>query len=96
MSRLVALCLVLVMLLPAVVLAANPPSPPQPGILPPTAPIGDFNEPAQSSWAIVRAMHMRGPEKILAVVVVTLLLIALIMFAGMLRHVYGPPRPRRP
>ena len=80
----------------AVLAAANPASPPQPGILPPTAPIGDFNEPAQSSWAIVRAMHIRGPEKILGVVVVLLLMIALVMFAGMLRQVYGGPRTRRP
>ena len=96
MLRLVALCLVLVALLSATVaLAADPPAPPKPGILPPTAPIADFNEPAQSSWAIVRAMHIRGPEKIIAVAVVTLLLIALVMFAGMLRHVYGGPRARR-
>jgi hypothetical protein len=96
MPRFLALCLVLAMLIPAATaLAADPPAPPQPGILPPTAPFGDFNEPGQSSWALIRAMHIRGPEKILGVAVVILLLIALVMFAGMLRHVYGAPRPRR-
>jgi|SRR5689334_21212041 hypothetical protein len=96
MPRLVALCLVLAVLIPAAVaLAADPSAPPQPGILPPTAPFGDFNEPGQSSWALVRAMHIRGPEKVLGIVVVLLLLIALVMFAGMLRHVYGAPRSSR-
>ena len=96
MPRLLALCLVLAMLIPAVAaIAADPSAPPQPGILPPTAPFGDFNEPGQSSSALVRAMHIRGPEKILGTVVVVLLLIALVMFAGMLRHVYGTPRPPR-
>lgn len=96
MSRLLALGLVLVVLCPAAAaLAADPNAPPQPGILPPTAPIGDFNEPGQSSWALVRTMHIRGPEKVLGAVVVVLLLIALVMFAGMLRHVYGAPRPSR-
>jgi len=38
-------------------------------------------------------MHIRGPEKILGTVVVLLLLIAIVMFAGMLRHVYRTPRP---
>jgi hypothetical protein len=97
MPRFLAFCLVLAMLVPAVAaLAADPPSAPQPGILPPTAPFGDFNEPGQSSFWIVRTMHIRGPEKILGTVVVILLLIALVMFAGMLRHVYGAPRqPRR-
>jgi hypothetical protein len=41
-------------------------------------------------------MHIRGPEKIIGTAVVVLLLIALVMFAGMLRHVYGGARARRP
>ncbi len=97
MSRLLLVCVLLLAVgVPLLAFAANPPSPPQPGILPPTAPIADFNEPDQSSWAIVRAMHIRGPEKILAVVVLTLLVIALLMFIGMLRHVYAGPGARRP
>jgi hypothetical protein len=40
-------------------------------------------------------MHIRGPEKIIGTAVVVLLLIAIVMFAGMLRHVYGGARPRR-
>lgn len=96
MLRLLALCLVLATLVPAfAALAADPSAPPQPGILPPTAPIGDFNEPGQSSSALIRAMHIRGPEKILGTAVVALLLIALVMFVGMLRQVYGAPRPPR-
>ena len=96
MLRLVALCLVLVVLMPGLTaLAADSSSPPQPGILPPTAPFADFNQPAQSS-GLVAAMHIRGPEKILGAAVVILLLIAIVMFAGMLRQVYGGPRaPRR-
>lgn len=97
MSRLCALVLVVVGLCLAVpALAADPPSPPPPGMLPPTAPMADFNQPAQSSSSLINAMHIRGPEKILGVAVVLLLLIALVMFAGMLRHVYGSARsPRR-
>jgi hypothetical protein len=95
MPRLLALCLVLVALLPALAaLAADPASPSSPGILPPTAPNADFNEPGQSS-GLVAAMHIRGPEKIIGTAVVLLLLIALVMFIGMLRHVYGGPRARR-
>ncbi len=66
--------------------------------LPPTAPDADFNQADQSSWWIVSTLHMRGPEKIIAAAVTLLLLVALAMFAGMLRHVYGGPRagaPRR-
>ena len=77
-----------------IALAADSSSPRQPGILPPTAPYADFNEPGQSS-GLVAAMHIRGPEKILGTVVVILLLIAIVMFAGMLRQVYGGPRPPR-
>ena len=58
--------------------------------------LGDFNQPGQSSSALIATMHIRGPEKILGIVVVVLLLIAIVMFAGMLRHVYGGARPRRP
>jgi len=96
MLRVVALCLVLVVLMPGLTaLAADSSSPPQPGILPPTAPFADFNQPGQSS-GLVAAMHIRGPEKILGAAVVILLLIAIVMFAGMLRQVYGGPRtPRR-
>jgi hypothetical protein len=53
----------------------------------------------QSSSRIVAALHMRGPEKILAAAVALLLLVALVMFAVMLRQVYGAPAreaaPRR-
>ena len=96
MSRLCALILVVVGVWLAVpALAADSSSPPQPGILPPTAPFADFNQPGQSS-GLVAAMHIRGPEKILGAAVVILLLIAIVMFAGMLRQVYGGPRtPRR-
>jgi len=98
MSRLCALVLVVVGLSLAVpALAADPPSPPPPGMLPPTAPMADFNQPAQSSSSLINAMHIRGPEKIIGAAVVVLLLIALVMFAGMLRHVYGggASSPRR-
>jgi hypothetical protein len=97
MSRLCALVLVVVGLCLAVpALAADPPSPPPPGMLPPTAPMADFNQPAQSSSSLINALHIRGPEKILGVAVVLLLLIALVMFVGMLRHVYAGARsPRR-
>ncbi len=92
MPRLLALCLVLAVLIPAVgALAADPPPP---GILPPTAPSADFNQPGQSS-GLVAALHIRGPEKIIGTAVVLLLLIALVMFVGMLRHVYGGPRAQR-
>jgi hypothetical protein len=96
MPRRLALCLVLVALtLAAAAFATDPPSPPQPGILPPTAPSADFNQPGQSSSALVAALHIRGPEKIIGTAVVLLLLIAIVMFAGMLRHVYGGPRSTR-
>ena len=98
MSRLCALVLVVVGLSLAVpALAADPPSPPPPGMLPPTAPMADFNQPAQSSSSLINAMHIRGPEKIIGAAVVVLLLIAIVMFAGMLRHVYGggASSPRR-
>jgi hypothetical protein len=96
MPRLLALCLALVVLAAAVpVLAADPPPPMSPGMLPPTAPSADFNQPSQSS-GLVAAMHIRGPEKIIGTAVVVLLLIAIVMFAGMLRHVYGGARARRP
>ena len=97
MLRLFALCLVLVILSGGTVpvLAADP-SPTSPGILPPTAPFADFNQPGQSSNWLVQTMHIRGPEKVLGSVVIVLLLIAVVMFAGMLRHVYGGARPRRP
>ena len=58
----------------------------------PTAPMADFNQPGQSSSALIATMHIRGPEKIIGTVVVVLLLIAIVMFAGMLRHVYGGAR----
>lgn len=94
MPRLLALCVVVMMLTSVVpAFAADPPAPPSPGLLPPTAPMGDFNQPAQSS-GIVAAMHIRGPEKIIGTAVVILLLIALVMFAAMLRTAYGGPRPR--
>jgi len=98
MSRLCALVLVVVGLCLAVpALAADPPSPPPPGLLPPTAPMADFNQPAQSSSSLIAALHIRGPEKIIGTAVVLLLLIAIVMFAGMLRHVYGggASSPRR-
>jgi hypothetical protein len=98
MSRLCALVLVVVGLCLAVpALAADPPPPPPPGMLPPTAPMADFNQPAQSSSSLIAALHIRGPEKIIGTAVVVLLLIAIVMFAGMLRHVYGggASSPRR-
>jgi len=97
MSRLCALVLVVVGLWLAVpAAAADPPSPPPPGMLPPTAPMADFNQPAQSSSSLIAALHIRGPEKIIGTAVVLLLLIAIVMFAGMLRHVYAGARsPRR-
>ena len=97
MSRLCALILVVVGVWLAVpALPADPPSPPPPGMLPPTAPMADFNQPAQSASSLIAALHVRGPEKIIGTAVVLLLLIALVMFAGMLRHVYGGARsPRR-
>jgi len=97
MSRLCALILVVVGVWLAVpALAADPPSPPPPGMLPPTAPTADFNQPAQSSSSLINALHIRGPEKIIGTAVVLLLLIAIVMFAGMLRHVYAGARsPRR-
>ena len=71
MSRLCALVLVVVGLCLAVpALAVDPPSPAPPGMLPPTAPAADFNQPAQSSSSLIAAMHIRGPEKILGVAVV--------------------------
>src|SRR3989442_15592803 len=94
MPRLAALVLVLAVLtLAAAARAADPPSPPAPGLLPPTAPMADFNQPAQSASSLIAALHVRGPEKIIGTAVVLLLLIALVMFAGMLRHVYGGRRP---
>src|SRR5204863_8726968 len=97
MPGLFALCLVLVALLPAAAgFAVDSTAPSSPGLLPPTAPSGDFNGPGQSSSALVAAMHIRGPEKLIGAAVVVLLLIALVMFAGMLRHAYGGPRARRP
>ena len=97
MSRLCALILVVVGVWLAVpALAADPPSPPPPGMLPPTAPTADFNQPAQSSSSLIAALHIRGPEKIIGTAVMRLLLIAIVMFAGMLRHVYGgASSPRR-
>ncbi len=97
MSRLCALILVVVGVWLAVpALAADPPSPPPPGMLPPTAPTADFNQPAQSSSSLIAALHIRGPEKIIGTAVVLLLLIAIVMFAGTLRHVYGgASSPRR-
>jgi len=97
MSRLCALILVVVGVWLAVpALAADPPSPPPPGMLPPTAPTADFNQPAQSSSSLIAALHIRGPEKIIGTAVVLLLLIAIVMFAGMLRHAYGgASSPRR-
>ena len=96
MPRLFALC-VLVAMLTAVApaFAADPPSPSSPGLLPPTAPMADFNKPGQSS-GIVAAMHIRGPEKIIGTAVVILLLICVVMFAVMLRSAYGGPHARRP
>src|SRR5438105_94806 len=56
MSRLCALVLVVVGLCLAVpALAADPPSPPPPGMLPPTAPAADFNQPAQSASSLLAA-----------------------------------------
>ena len=97
MSRLCALVLVVAGLCLAVpALAADPPSPTPPGMLPPTAPMADFNQPGQSSSSLIAALHIRGPEKIIGIAVVLLLLIAIVMFAGMLRHVYGGAgSPRR-
>jgi hypothetical protein len=93
MPRVLALGLIVVVLTAAVVaFAADPPTPTSPGMLPPTAPFADFNQPGQSSSALIATMHIRGPEKIIGTVVVVLLLIAIVMFAGMLRHVYGGAR----
>jgi len=96
MPKVLALCLVLGVLSGAVPALAADPSPNPPGILPPTAPFADFNQPSQSSSTLISTMHIRGPEKIIGTAVVVLLLIAIVMFAGMLRHVYGGARPRRP
>ncbi|HZF07001.1 MAG TPA: hypothetical protein VE932_21880 [Patescibacteria group bacterium] len=97
MPRLLVLILVVAVLsLAAAALAADPPSPPPPGMLPPTAPMADFNQPSQSSSSLIQALHVRGPEKIIGTAVVLLLLIAIVMFAGMLRHVYGGARSPRP
>jgi hypothetical protein len=49
MPKALALCLVLVVLSGAVPALAADPSPTSPGILPPTAPFADFNQPGQSS-----------------------------------------------
>lgn len=95
MPRVLALCVVLVVLAGAVAALAADPSPTSPGILPPTAPFADFNQPGQSSSTLISTMHIRGPEKVIGTAVVVLLLIAIVMFAGMLRHVYGGARPRR-
>jgi len=65
-------------------------------MLPPTAPMADFNQPAQSSSSLIAALHIRGPEKIIGTAVVLLLLIAIVMFRRMLRHAYGgASSPRR-
>ena len=61
-----------------------------PGLLKPTAPYADYNQPAQSS-GLVAALHMRTPEKIIFAAVAVLLLICVVMFAFMLRQVYGAP-----
>jgi len=95
MPRVLALCLVLIVLSGAAPALAADPSPTAPGILPPTAPFADFNRPGQSSSTLISTMHIRGPEKIIGTAVVVLLLIAIVMFVGMLRHVYGGARPRR-
>lgn len=97
MPRLVALVLLVavVTLLAASALAAGAPAPPPSGILPPTAPDGDFNRSGQSSSWIITALHVRGPEKIIGAAVVLLLLVSLVMFAAMLRQVYGGESPPR-
>ena len=98
MPKVLALCLVLVVVVlsGAVPAPAADASPTSPGMLPPTAPFADFNQPSQSSSTLISTMHIRGPEKIIGTAVVVLLLIAIVMFAGMLRHVYGGARLRRP
>jgi hypothetical protein len=90
MPRLAALVLVVaVLMLATAAPAADPGAPSPPGLLPPTAPMADFNQPAQSSSSLIQTLHVRGPEKIIGAAVVVLLLIALVMFAAMLRYVYG-------
>ncbi|HEV8585017.1 MAG TPA: hypothetical protein VGT02_08610 [Methylomirabilota bacterium] len=97
------LVLVLLVALTSLALAAPADAVPSPldilrtnSQLPPTAPDADFNQPGQSSSWIVSTLHMRGPEKLIATAVALLLLLALVMFAGMLRHVYGgASAPRR-
>ena len=96
MPRVLALCVVVIVLSGAAPAHAAYPSPTSAGILPPTAPFADFNQPGQSSSTLISTMHIRGPEKIIGIAVVVLLLIAIVMFAGMLRHAYGGARPRRP
>jgi hypothetical protein len=102
MPRLLATALVLVFAVLTLVLvacaadekAAAPSGPMSlltPGQLKPTAPYADFNEPGQSSSGLVSGMHMRAPEKILALVVTVLLVVCVVMFAFMLRQVYGAP-----
>ena len=49
-------------------------------VLPPTAPIGDFNN------AIIGAIHARPLELIFGIPVLVLLVITVIMFALMLRR----------
>lgn len=48
-------------------------------ILPPTAPMGDFNN------AIIDAIHVRPLELVFGIPVLVLLVISVIMFAVMLR-----------
>jgi hypothetical protein len=49
-------------------------------ILPPTAPMGDFNN------AIIDTIHARPMELLFGIPVLVLLVISLLMFAAMLRH----------
>jgi hypothetical protein len=49
-------------------------------ILPPTAPMGDFNN------AIIDAIHARPLELLFGIPVVVLLVISLLMLAAMLRN----------
>jgi hypothetical protein len=101
MARLLSLLLALAVLgSAAAALAAEPKSSPldmlsPSGMLPPTAPAADFNTSDQSSSSLIAALHVRGPEKVIGAAVVVLLLACVVMFAGMLRQVYGSGASRR-
>jgi len=52
-------------------------------ILPPTAPMGDFNN------AVIQTIHARPLELLFGIPVLVLLVVSLLMFAVMLRNALG-------